>query len=80
MEATVPANYQGDLKVLINTPNGKLLPEGASVEVCMTWLLDHSHKRYLDAADMLRANADSRAKKEIRVPMGSFTFIGTSNE
>jgi hypothetical protein len=79
-EAMVPANYQGDLKVLINTPDGKLLPEGASVEVCMTWLLDHSHNRYLDAADMLRANVHSRALREIRVPMGSFTFIGTSNK
>ena len=78
--ATVPANYQGDLKVLIKTPDGKLLPEGASVEVCMTWLLDHSHDRYLDAADMLSANVNSRALREVRVPMGSFTFIGTSNK
>lgn len=78
-EGIVPANYSGDLKVIINTPDGKLLPEGASVEVSMLWLLDHSHDRYLDAADMLQVNEDARASRNIKVPMGSFTFIGPKN-
>lgn len=42
-ETIVPANYTGDLEVLINTPDGKLLPKNASVEVCMLWILDHTH-------------------------------------
>jgi hypothetical protein len=77
-ETVVPANYKGDLEVVINTPDGKLLPEGASVEVKMSWLLDPDHDRYLDAANLLDANEDARASGNMKVPMGSFTFLGTS--
>jgi len=78
-EATLPANYNGELKVVIQTPDGKLLPKGASVEINSAWLLDHTHKRYLDAADLLQANKDARASRNIKVPMGSYTIVGTSN-
>lgn len=78
-EGIIPANYKGDLEVVIKTPNGKLLPAGASVEVSMIWILDHSHDQYLDAADTFDANKEARALSNIRVHMGSFTFIGTSN-
>jgi hypothetical protein len=78
-EAIVPSNHQGELEVLINTPDGKLLPEGALVEVRMVWLLDHTHDQYFNAADMMDANPDARELRNIRIPMGSFTFVGTSN-
>jgi hypothetical protein len=77
-ETVVPANYKGDLEVVINTPDGKLLPEGASVEVKMSWLLDPDHDQYLDAANLLGANKNARASGNMKVPMGSFTFLGTS--
>ncbi|AKB17381.1 MULTISPECIES: hypothetical protein [unclassified Methanosarcina] len=79
-EATVPANHKGELKVLINTPDGELLPEGASVEVRMLWLLDHTHDRYLDAADMLCAHEDARALRTIKMPMGNFIFTGIQSD
>jgi hypothetical protein len=79
-EGVVPANYKGDLEVLIKTPDNMPIPKESSVEVKMIWILDHSHDRYLDAADMLDFNEGARALRSVRVPMGSFTFMGSLNE
>lgn len=76
-EVVIPANYEGDLEVMIETPDGSLLPDGSAVEVKMLWNLARSHKNYIDAADALGENDSARVGRNIRVTMGSFTLYGT---
>jgi hypothetical protein len=76
-EGIIPGNYKGDLEVLIKIPDGKPIPKEASVQVNMVWILDHSHDLYLGAADMLDLNDDARALRNVKVPMGSFTYMGS---
>lgn len=78
-EVEVPANFTGDLIVRIKNPQGKYLPANASVEVRMMWLLTHGHQHYIQAANMLGAHDAAKEFRELRVPMGNFTFVGKSS-
>ena len=75
-EATLPANYNGKLLVSIKTPDGKPLPEGASVKVEMLWLLDREHERHLDAAKLMGTLNTTKMSQTVKLSMGSFTLYG----
>lgn len=73
----VPANYEGELVVLIETPSGQPLPTGASVEVRQLWHLTPDHEHYGKA---VAATADPNARalgNHVRLHMGDYTFVGS---
>jgi len=75
--AVIPAQTADELEVRIETPDGKLLPAGASVDVRMYWELEYGHEHYLDGAHHLGMLADVLAERSIRLPMGNHVFIGS---
>ncbi|MDF2192781.1 hypothetical protein [Paraflavitalea sp. CAU 1676] len=75
---TLPAYYKGDLKVKIQGPDGKLLPTHAAVEISMAWIVEHGHRRYMDAAAQRKDFAALRNVQDIFLPLGSFTITGSN--
>lgn len=78
LEATVPAGYAGDLEVHIETPGGKLLPVGASVDVRMSWVLEHGHLHHADAFARIGAVQQTLNAQPIQLSMGNFTLHGAA--
>lgn len=76
VSGTVPPNYAGVLKVLIETPDRGPLPAEASIEVRQLWQLGPGHANYLDAVrqgNNLRAHA---LGERVEVKLGEYTFVG----
>ena len=79
VEATVPAGYTGDLEVRIETPDGKLLPAGASVDVRMSWVLEHGHRHYAEACATVGAVQAALNAQPLHLSMGNFTLHGATS-
>lgn len=75
-EALVPAGHAGELEVHITTPDGKLLPAGAAVDVRMLWVLEHGHTRYADACAATGAVSQTLHAQPLQLGMGNFTILG----
>ncbi|UOQ51947.1 hypothetical protein [Hymenobacter cellulosivorans] len=73
---TLPAKYEGNLKVRLESPEGGLLPANAAVEITMLWVLKPGHERYADAAQHFSAQAAAANGQEIALQLGSFTILG----
>lgn len=77
-EGVAPASYAGELVVKIDTPDGKLLPAGASVQVRKLWAIEQGHPHYAQAAELLRAHREASQGQTLLVPMGDYTFVGAA--
>ena len=75
-EAEVPPNFAGSLKVRFNTPDGKLLPKQASVDVRMFWHVAYGHQHYVQAINHPGNSSQGASGHPARLPMGNFTFLG----
>jgi len=78
-EAELPPNFAGELIVHFKTPNGKPLPENASIDVRMDWEIPNNHRHYNQAIEQLKDILAFVQRRSVRIEMGSFTFIGKSN-
>jgi hypothetical protein len=76
VEAVLPAGHSGTLEVRVETPDGHLLPEGASVEVAMLWGLPHGHPQYAQASARLGAVQSALTAQPLLLSMGNFTILG----
>lgn len=74
----LPGYYKGDLKVKIQGPDGKLLPAHAAVEITMDWVLEHGHRRYMDAVKQKNAFDHLRNLQGVYLSLGSFTLTGAT--
>lgn len=77
-EAELPPNFSGDLKVRFETPYGKLLPEGSSVDAQMHWILPQGHTHYVQAMEQLGDYRLGALGQPAKLGMGNFTFLGAS--
>ncbi|MET0645604.1 MAG: hypothetical protein ABW208_03225 [Pyrinomonadaceae bacterium] len=77
-EGVAPANYTGELVIKIDTPDSKLLPAGASVQVRKLWALEQGHTHYAQAVEFLRAHREASQGQTLLVPMGDYTFVGAA--
>jgi hypothetical protein len=76
----LPAYYKGDLKIKIHGPDGKLLPAHAAVEITMAWILEHGHRRYMDAVTQQNAFNTYRNAQDLYLPLSSFTLTGSKKK
>lgn len=75
-EAELPPNFAGTLKLRYETPNDGLLPEGASIDVRMGWIIPQGHARYFDAAKQTGDLGSYALARPITIGMGNYAFIG----
>lgn len=75
-EAEVPPNFAGELTVRFETPDGKLLPDGSSVDVRMSWIIPHGHVHYTQAVDQLGDHRLAALAQPARIAMGNYIFLG----
>jgi hypothetical protein len=73
---TLPANYEGTLKVRLESPDGSMLAAGAAVELSLFWHISPTHTRYTEAAQRFTALGVSSNEAKVALNMGSFTIIG----
>lgn len=76
VDAVLPPHCAGELLVSFELPGGKALPPNASVEVRMSWVLPQGHEHYLDALRQIGDLSVATSGRPVRLPMGSFTFVG----
>ena len=74
---TLPANYEGTLKVRLESPDGSMLAAGAAVELSMFWNISPSHTNYTAASQRFVASGASTNENKVALNMGSFTIIGS---
>lgn len=76
---TVPAYYKGELKVQLEGPSGNCLPVSAGAEVKMNWVLPHTHRHYVEGAQLIGAINQLNSSQEIELNMGTFTILGSGS-
>jgi hypothetical protein len=75
-EAEIPPNFAGELKIQFKTPDGKPLPEKASIDVRMDWHLASTHRNYTQAIEQLKDIQALAQQRSVRIGMGNFVFVG----
>ena len=74
---TLPAKYEGTLKVRLESANGGKLAAGAAVKITMFWRIKPTHQYYAAAVSRLGADAVHADRQEHALELGNFTITGS---
>ena len=75
VEGTIPASYQGRMKLIIMTPKGTELHTTSSIKVKEVWYLGVNHSHYKQAANILKDSASLIFGEPILIEVQEYFFV-----